>query len=177
MSLTNEEKLKLVSLIKKIDSKEIRGEIWHEFIKKFVTVSIEMCVFDNKNRLLLVYRKDEEFDGYHIPGSVINFWETVEEAKDRLIKNEITEPLNLKIKNLESIGWVDIYKDFWFNKSDSRHPISLLFIAKTDDVFDGVEGAGFFEIDDLPENTLDCHKFFIRFIKGYLKDGTFVLGK
>ncbi|MBP9866836.1 MAG: NUDIX hydrolase [Candidatus Pacebacteria bacterium] len=177
MALNEEEKKELVVLLDKIENKEIRGSVWHSLVKKFITVPIELCIFDEQNRILLVYRKDSEFDGYHMPGSVVNDWETVEEAKERLIREEITIPLGIEISEVEAIGWLDSPKDSWPGEPSTRHGILLLHVARYKGIFIPKEGTNFFALSELPDNTLGCHRFIIPFFERYLKTGQIVLGK
>jgi ADP-ribose pyrophosphatase YjhB (NUDIX family) len=177
MALQKEEKEQLVTLLEKIENTEIKGEIWHQLVKKFITVPIELCVLDKENKILMVYRKDQEFDGYHLPGSVVNDWETVEEALVRLVKKEITDDIGIEITNPLAIGWVDSPKDSWPSDPSTRHGVLLLHVARFQGVFTPKDGVNFFAFDELPENTLGCHKFLIPFFERYVNNNLPVLGK
>lgn len=72
MPLNEQEIIKLTDLLARVDNTQIKGDVWYELVKKFITVPIELCILDDQERVLLVYRKDREFDGYHMPGSVVN---------------------------------------------------------------------------------------------------------
>lgn len=177
MALNENEKKQLSSLLEKIENTEIRGEIWHQLVQKFITVPVELCVLDDQNRFLMVYRKDREFDGYHMPGSVVNDWETVDEACFRLVKKEITDDIGIEISGLESVGWIDSPKDAWPSDPSTRHGVLLLHIARFHGEFIPREGVDFYSFDAIPENTLGCHRFIIPFFERYIKTGKPILGK
>ncbi len=177
MAINEKEKIILAKLIKKANNTQIKGDIWHELVKKFVTVSIELFITDKHNRVFMVYRKDREFDGYHIPGVRINHWETVDQACKRLIKNEI-KPNGLKITKMVPIGWFGVQKDNNLkNKSYYRNPIQLIHTAHYDGEFIEKKDIGFFQLGALPKNTLECQKLLIKRFKNFLKDNQIVLGK
>ena len=176
MSLNDSEKKQLASLLEKIDNTEIRGEIWHQLVKKFITVPVELCILDDMNRVFLVYRKDREFDGYHMPGSVVNDWETVDEAVLRLIRQEITEAVGIEITEPESIGWIDSPREATRREPSPRHGILLLHIARFHGEFTPREGMGFYSLDELPPNVLGCHLFALEFFRRYVDNGEPILG-
>lgn len=175
--LTDEEKKELAHLLEKAENVEIRGEIWHQLVKKFITVPIELCILNEENKVFLVYRKDREFDGYHMPGTVINDWETVDEACNRLIKKEVAEGAGLTITTPISIGWLEVRRGNKPEESKTRNAISLLHVAKVFGKPLLKEGSGFYAFDALPENTLGHHKYILTFFEKYLDDGQIILGK
>ena len=177
MSLNQQEKNELVRLLEKVKNTEITGEVWHQLVKKFITVPIELCVLDDENNFLMIYRKDREFDGYHLPGSVVNEWETVSEALARLIKKEIVDDLGINVDGVEPIGWLDSPKDVWPSDPSTRHGVLLLHIARFHGIFLPREGVGFYSFETVPENTLGCHKFIIPFFERFLKNKEPILGK
>ncbi|MFA5934667.1 MAG: hypothetical protein WC827_02165 [Candidatus Paceibacterota bacterium] len=172
MALNEKERVLLVELLSKIESTEIKGDIWHELVKKFVTVSIELCVIDDKNRILLIRRlaNDRELKGrpYHIPGTVLNDWETVEEARKRLIETEIVTVGMLGVTKPKSIGWFEISKKQTY--FTTRHAVALLHVAYFHGEYSNTEEVGFFYIDSIPDNTVEVHKSLIDIFKNYLKD-------
>lgn len=177
MTLNVQEKEELAILLEKIENTEITGEIWHQLVKKFITVPIELCIFDDQNRIFLVYRKDREFNGYHMPGSVVNDWETVAEALKRLVKSEINNDAGIEITEPKSIGWLDSPRNIIPSETLTRHGILLLHVAYFHGTFPPQKGMGFYPLDVLPDNILECHRYLVPFLKRYLKDGHPILGK
>lgn len=53
LPLKEEEKQQLAGLLERIKNTEIKGEIWHQLVKKFITVPIELCILDKQNRVFL----------------------------------------------------------------------------------------------------------------------------
>jgi ADP-ribose pyrophosphatase YjhB (NUDIX family) len=175
--LDEEEKKELARLLEKVDNVQIRGEIWHQLVKKFITVPIELCIVNNENKVFMVYRKDREFDGYHLPGTVINDWETVDEACTRLVHGEVLRDAGFTITKPKSIGWLEVRRGSGKEESRTRNAISLLHLAHLDGNYTEKEGMGFFGFDNIPQNTLGHHIFIIRKFKEYLDSGEIILGK
>ncbi|HMO77677.1 MAG TPA: NUDIX hydrolase [Candidatus Paceibacterota bacterium] len=132
--------------MEKTDDTEIRGEIWHQLVKKFITVATELCILDNKNRVLLIYRKDREFDGYHLPGSVVNNWETGKGALSRLIFQEVTVGVGSDMTEPEPLGWLGSSKDAGPAEPSSRHGVLLLHVARFSDAFLPREVVAFYDL-------------------------------
>src|SRR3989344_240010 len=64
-------------------------KVFAALVSKTVSTPIELAVFDNKLRILLFDRKDDEYEGYHMPGTVLRDNETVPDAVERLLKSEV----------------------------------------------------------------------------------------
>ena len=176
-SLDEEEKKQLAHLLEKVDNVQIRGEIWHQLVKKVITVPIELCITDEDNNVFLVYRNDREFDGYHMPGTVINDWETVEEACIRLVQGEVIRDAGIIITKPHSIGWLEVRRGNGPEESKTRNAVSLLFTAKLVSGFTPQEGRGFYSLGNLPENTLGHHKFILRYFRKNFETGEPILGQ
>ncbi len=158
MSLNKNELETLAGLLRRIDNTQITGPVWHALVKKFPTVAVELIILDEDNNVFLVYRKDEEFCGWHHPGSVWNDWETIDQRLERLIEREITEDAQMKISKPYPIGWRIEYKDIPKNNKVTRSTCSLYYVAKKEGEFVKKAGYDFFPFDQLPEDTLPFHK-------------------
>lgn len=176
-SLTLEEKKDLADLLKKVSNVEIRGEIWHQLVHKFITIPIELCILNDRNEVFLVYRKDREFDGYHMPGTVLNDWEDVSKARSRLVLGEVMTGAGISITEPQSIGWFEITRGTKAHEDPHRHEISLLHVAYITNEFIPRDGMGFYSFEELPENILGHHKYLLQFFKRYLEDGKIIVGK
>lgn len=174
--LSDDDKKLLTSLLERAKNTDITGEIWHQLVKKFITVPVELCVLDSENRIFLVYRKDREFDGYHLPGTIVNDWETVHDARVRLMQGEIQKDAGFTISYPESIGWVEVRRGEGEYESRTRNTIALLHIARIEGDFTPKDGYGFYALSDIPENTLRDHKFILCYFKRYIEDGHIILG-
>ncbi len=175
--LTDTEKVQLATLLERAESSDIKGGIWYEMVKKFITVPIELCILDTESRVFLVYRKDREFDGYHLPGTVVNDWETVHDARLRLIQGEIKKDAGFDISYPESIGWLEVRRGNRPDCNPTRHTAALLHITHVKGDVVPTEGSGFYSFDDIPFNTLPDHVFMLRFFKRYLENGKPILGE
>ena len=106
MALNNEELSQLLDLLRRVNNTQIRGPVWHALIQVFPTVPLELIVLNDDNEVLLVYREDNEFKGWHHPGSVWNDWETIATRMQKLISGEIVKDAEIQITEPQSIGWV-----------------------------------------------------------------------
>ncbi len=175
--LSEEEKVELSTLLERAKNTDIKGEIWYQMVKKFITVPVELCVLDKDNKVFLVYRKDREFDGYHLPGTIVNDWETVHDARVRLMEGEIKKDAGFTISYPESIGWLQVRRGEGENDSPTRNTVALLHIARLEGDFTPQEGYGFYMFDNIPKSTLKDHKFILRYFKRYLENGHIILGE
>ena len=175
--LDENDKEQLAHLLERAKNTDIKGEIWHQLVKKFITIPVELCVLDNENKVFLVYRKDREFDGYHLPGTIVNDWETVHDARVRLMQGEIQKDAGFMISYPESIGWIEVRRGEGECESRTRNTVALLHIARIQGEFTKNEGYGFYAFDDIPNGTLRDHKFILRYFKRYLENGHPILGE
>jgi|SRR3989344_2299849 len=155
--LSKGEEKKLIYLLGKLDF-PVSEELFQSIMSSFVSVPIELAVFNDKNQILLIYREDKEYNGFHIPGTVLRNNEKVEDALNRLRNTEIR---GLKISEPRPIGWVEINKGFGEGENKSRHEISLPHYCRLTEQNSAVE-YNFFELNKLPENILPHHKKLIK---------------
>lgn len=174
--LQESDKVQLAKLLERAKNTDIKGEIWYQLVKKFITVPVELCVLDHENRVFLVYRKDREFDGYHLPGTIVNDWETVHDARLRLVQGEIKKDAGFDISYPEPIGWLEVRRGEGEYESRTRNTVALLHIARLVGDFTPQEGYGFYAFDDIPKNTLPDHKFILNYFRRYLENGHVILG-
>lgn len=172
--LTAQEKENLALLLERVDSSEIRGEIWHQLVQKFITVSVIFCVLDKNGDVFLSYRKDREFDGYHLPGATVNDWETVDQARERLAQGELKRDAGIDIGETKPIGWVEASRGVGDNPT--RHAVILMYLTYVQNNVSLPEGLGFFPLKQLPSNILGCEKRVLSFFQKYLSDGVYILG-
>lgn len=171
MALTEKETKTLVELLEKLEW-PVPKEVFHTLTRKTVTVPIELCVLDDQNCLLTFYRKDEEYDVHHTPGTVLRDNESVSEALERLIASELTD---YKITEAQNIGWVYVPRGSDYGQDPNRHEISLVFMARLANKESGESGV-FSPLDALPENILSAHHLMAKKLQQYLVDGKPILG-
>lgn len=172
--LDEHEKEQLAYLLQKVENVQIKGEIWHQLVQKFVTVSVIFCVLDKKGDVFLSYRKDREFDGYHLPGATVNDWETIDQARQRLIEGELIRDAGVEVGETKPIGWVEVTRGI--DDNPTRHAVVLMYIAYTKNNVPQKAGSGFYPLDTLPSNILGCEKRVLTFFQKYLHDGLPIMG-
>lgn len=171
MALTDKETKKLVELLEKLQW-PVPKEVFHVLTRKTITVPLELCVLDDQNRLLTFYRKDEEYDVHHTPGTVLRDNESVSEALKRLIASELVD---YNITGPENIGWVYVSRGNDYGQDPNRHEVSLVFMARLAGKESG--GSGIFSpLDALPENILFAHHLMAKKLQQYLIDSKPILG-
>ena len=135
-----------------------------------------LCILNDQGKVFLVRRDANDPDyprrPYHMPGTVINGWDDIGKAIERLIAKE-TKTAGLEITKPEWIGCVECVKQ----PDNPRHSIGLLHVAHFHGKYDGSDDMGFFPIDEIPENTFTSHRLIIEKVKLYLKTGKPILGQ
>lgn len=171
MALNEQEAQCLVDMSKKIEWPLLK-EVFHALVSVVVTVPLELCVLDSQMRALMFYRKDSEYNGYHLPGTVLRNDDTILKALSRLIQNELA---GYKITQPENIGWIEVLMGDREGQDPGRHQISLIFIARLDESA-LVKSGVFFHLDALPSDILTHHRMILEKVKEYLTDGKPLLG-
>ncbi|MEK9170263.1 MAG: NUDIX hydrolase [Patescibacteria group bacterium] len=116
--LTSKEIGDLVRLLKKVRL-PAPYPVFVALCKSVPMVAVNLAVMPDKNHVLLTYRKDEFYDSWHIPGSILRYKETPKDALKRVCRKEIS----VKIKKLRFVGF--------FNDYDVRgHELVLLYAAR-----------------------------------------------
>lgn len=156
MTLTKNEEIILMGLLEKLSS-PISPDVFRVLMRKTVSVPIELAVFNSNNQILMIFRKDEEYNGHHLPGTVLRNDENVNDALKRLIAKELA---GANILNINSVGWVEIPRGTNQEENPTRHEISLLHVGYLNDKYKG--SGEFFYPEDLPLNILSHHRRLIR---------------
>lgn len=173
-SLIEDERITLTAhLIGEIEqsARGIDSRIFHAILLKFPSVPIELVVLDQENRVLMFYRKDHEYDGFHMPGTVLRNNETVPQAVDRLLQSEV---VGAGIISVENVGVTEISRGTKCGENPTRHEISILYLARLGRSYAG-NGGIFSPMDDLPENTLPHHRVLVEKFQKYIKTGKPIL--
>jgi len=92
---------------------------------KAPSITVDCVVFDERERLLLIRRRNPPFAGqFALPGGFVDYGETTEAAARR----ELLEETGLQARDLRLIG---VYSD---PKRDPRgHTISIAYLVVTED--------------------------------------------
>jgi len=144
--MLNEKELRqLVSLLKKIDNPHegLPQPVFDALIKIVPFVACELAVVDGKGGVLLTWREDKWWRGWHFPGRLMRFRESFEEGIEKVAQNE----LGIKINSYR----------FLFAKDCSQgirgHVVSLVFRCET--VMIPKRGKFF---KKMPKNIIEAHK-------------------
>lgn len=171
VTLTKKSTGMLINLLGKLKW-PLEKDVFHALMPRITSIPIELCVLDRENRVLTFYRKDDEYDGHHMPGTVLRDNENVSQTVKRLIQSELVGGDVTAPKN---IGWTEIPRGNGRGENPTRHEISLLFITHLSSTYHG--GGGVFSpFDALPDNILPHHRVLVEKFRQYLEDGKPILG-
>lgn len=150
MSLTKAEETELARLLGKIEW-PLPKEVFHALTPKIITVPIELAVFNNERKVLLLPRPDDDTEftpgGLHLPGTAVQRGETVAIAMKRLLSNEVIS----SVEPPRALGYMEIGIDL----APTRPALSLLFATRLSGSYTST--GKFFDPEGLPENTLRHH--------------------
>jgi len=130
--------------------------VFHALMSMSVSVPIELGVFNEDGHVMLIYRDDSEFKGWHLPGTVLRDNEDVPGAVIRLVKTEV----RAEVSDPKPLGWLECKRD----ETPSRHAIALLHTCSLSGIYRNGSMKAFFDPDALPKDTLQHHKTVIRVI-------------
>ncbi len=116
--LSAKEEKDLVKLLKKVRL-PAPLPVFRALCQSVPMVAIDLAVMPDDQRLLLTYRKDEFYDAWHIPGSILCSGESPADALKRISRQE----LKLKITSPRFVNYFSI------NGSRGQE-IILLFVAR-----------------------------------------------
>jgi len=150
--LTPEEEKKLVALLKKVRL-PTSYPVFKALCKSVPMVAIDIAVMPDAEHILLTYRKDEFFNGWHIPGSILLYQETVVHALRRVIRTE----LKIKVSKPKFLNYISYGEN-------REHGVALLFVVKPKKK-GVVQNGKFFNLRNLPPNTIKVHAPELNYLK------------
>lgn len=122
--------------------------VFHALMGMSVSVPIELGAFDRNGKILMVYRDDFEFKGWHLPGTVLRDNKNVSGAITRLVRSEVGVNVSAPIP----LGWLESERDV----HPTRHAVGLLHVCLLEGEYAGK--GQFFDPENLPKDTLTHHK-------------------
>lgn len=155
MSLTELESQQLAQLMGKIEW-PVALPVFEAWCNNFITNPIELGVLKDDG-ILMLYRKDRFFDGWHIPGSVLIPGSRVSQVLDRLVRNEV----GAKVSEPEFVSWIEIPKEI----NPRGQELSLLFTCFI--LEDYFKEGQFFPLSSPPKNILPHHLILVKTIKDW----------
>lgn len=155
MSLTEEEQFELVRLMHKLKF-PVPLPVFEAWCKTFGIVCAEVAVFrdiGNGPEILLIYRKDKFFDGWHIPGCVHLPLECIQDTLRRVLEKEIMVEVDKPI----FYKWFERLQGDGDGQSKRGYELSLVFTTNILGEFRENENEKFFPISNLPSNIVKGH--------------------
>lgn len=145
-----------VRLAKKIDKPHegLPKEVFQALCKVVPFAACELAIVNAKKEILLAWRDDKFWRGWHFPGGLIRFRETFEER----IETTAWDELGVRIENFKFLFPIN------YSQIERGHSVSLVFLCKTD--MNPKKGKWF---KTMPKNIIEEHKEVWDKVKPYLK--------
>lgn len=142
--LTQKETKQLLSLLKKIDKPHegLPQLVFDALCKIVLFVACELVII-NKNKILLIWRNDKWWRGWHFPGGLMRYRESFDERINQVASNE----LGINIINHKFLFPIN------YHQSVRGPVVSLVFLCATE--MNPAHGK-FFE--KMPRNIITSHK-------------------
>jgi colanic acid biosynthesis protein WcaH len=142
------------------------GEIFYFISRTTPLVNVDLLVKDKQGRTLLAWRNDEYYgQGWHIPGSIVRFKETLEQRIQRCAEQELGAAVSYDPKPLA------IEQNIMPEWENRAHFISFLYKCSVpegfvpDNSFRNKDEAGYLQWHQgCPDNFLrvqDCYRKFM----------------
>ena len=143
--LSKKEIKELSTLLKKIDNPYdgLPQPVFEVLCGIIPFVACELAIVNEKNEVLLAWRQDEWWHGWHFPGGLLRFRESFEERLEKVAWDELG-------LNLTSHKFLFV-KDC--SQSARGHVVSLVFLCHT--VMTPKKGKFF---KKMPKNIIEGHK-------------------
>ncbi|TSC73313.1 MAG: hypothetical protein G01um101470_162 [Parcubacteria group bacterium Gr01-1014_70] len=151
---TPKEQEQFLGLCKKLGWRRTGKDVFEAFFPVFPMALCELAVVREINgipHVLLWYRDDEHYKGWHMPGGYIARGENPEETARRVLLAET----GLRLQSAEFARYCNSYPA---NAPVPNHQVALLFLCSAEG--EPLQGT-FFPLDALPLDTLSHHKEYI----------------
>lgn len=123
-------------------------ELFEVYVSKGVNVIVELVIFNKVGKILLTWRDDKFYHGWHIPGGFMGVGETLEQAAQRIAKREIGRRVtNLKFTSLLN------YRD----QDPRSHSFCILHTCRAEKAPKNGRFFSVAEMKKLPKNDLLYH--------------------
>jgi len=142
--ITQKEIKELVELLGKLSNPEkgLPGEVFNALTRIVPFSACELVVVNTKKEILLTYREDRWWKGWHIPGGLLRMNEDFKTRLGKVAKNE----LGAKLKSFKFLFPIN------YKKTPRGHDVSLVFLC----ILTGKLQHGTF-FKNLPKNTIKEH--------------------
>src|SRR3989338_1650174 len=116
--LTKGEIQQLVRLLGKL-TWPVPYSVFLAICKSIPIIAIDLAIMPDPKHILLTYREDDFYKGWHIPGSILRYGDSIEKAQKRVAEEE----LGISLTNIR-------FTTYFYLKDHREEGIALLFIAK-----------------------------------------------
>lgn len=117
-SLTRGEIKQLVRLLGKLRW-PVPYPVFLAICKSIPIIAIDLALMPDSKHVLLTYRDDDFYKGWHIPGSVLRYDDSIAKAHQRVASSE----LGVSISNVHFVT-------YFYLRDHREEGIALLFVAK-----------------------------------------------
>jgi len=161
-ALSKEEWKKWADLTRRIRfvNGKIPIEAFYAFCESFISPTVDVIPYrirNNEIEILLIYRKDKYYDGFHLPGSIIVPGRTSKETLEFVISNELGESAKVSKKNFISVS--DIMKGAGVGLDNRGQNLTLLYACEIDgEVLEGKWSTQ----ENLPKNIIPEHQLVVK---------------
>ena len=147
-------------------SKGLPDDVFYYISRTTPLVNVDLLIKDEKGRALLAWREDQfSGKGWHVPGGIVRFKETLETRVQKVAETEIGvavdfDPVPIAVKQC-----------IHHERDIRSHFVSILykcflpgtFVPENKGLF--VEDAGYLMWhDSCPDNLLECHEMYRKHI-------------
>ena len=143
--LKEKELEQLVGLLGKIDNPQngLPLPVFESLCRLVPFVACELIIMNDKNQILLTWREDEFWKGWHFPGGLMRYRESVDER----VRKTALDEVGVGIESYEFLGFEDCHNSL-------RGPVmSLLFICH---IKEDPKCGKFF--NSMPADIIESHK-------------------
>jgi len=149
-------------------SEGLPDELFRFISRNTPMVNVDLLVKDEKGRTLLAWRNDQHCgEGWHVPGGIIRFKETMNERLEKVVETEIGTKVEFKLKPPKPITINEII----LKQKTRGHFISFLykccfpsnFIPENKDLKESDVGYLKWH-ESCPDNLLEVHKMYRKYI-------------
>ncbi|OGE79934.1 MAG: hypothetical protein A2826_00080 [Candidatus Doudnabacteria bacterium RIFCSPHIGHO2_01_FULL_43_23] len=123
MSLSKKELQTLINLLKKVKptSSGLPEEVFNAIMHLVPFIALELVLINSKKEILLTWREDKYWRGWHFPGGLLRY----RESFDKRIKETAQRELGVKVKSFKFLFPKN------YVKGSRTHDVSLVFLIKS----------------------------------------------
>lgn len=134
----------------------LSNDMFNAWCVNFTVACVEIALIRdsaNGREIFLTYRRDEFYDGWHIPGAVIQAGEKVEDVINRVARDELGGAQFTP----QFFSWFEYLKGTRVGESARGNAISLIFSAEAPEDLRESELAKFFPPSNIPRDLITEH--------------------